>query len=141
MEKSMTPEQLKEKLDTTGLDLRTYSPLTLAFVGDGVYDLIIRTMIVGEANTNNNLLHRKTSALVKAHTQAVMAEEILPLLSEEEAQVYRRGRNAKMATMAKNATVSDYKKATGFEALMGYLYLKGEHERMLTLIAAGLSCV
>ncbi len=70
-----------------------------------------------------------------------MADGILPLLSSEEEQVFKRGRNAKMATMAKNATVSDYKKATGFEALVGYLYLKGEYERMLALIAAGLSCL
>ena len=75
--------------------------------------------------------------IVKAHTQAEMMEVLLPILTEEEAAVYKRGRNAKSFTMAKNATMSDYRKATGFEALMGYLYLKDEFERLVELVKTG----
>lgn len=131
-------EELEQKLDTSDLDLRTYSPLTLAFIGDGIYDLIIRTMIVKESNRSNHVLHKQCARLVKAETQSLMMEALLELLTEEEQQVYKRGRNAKMATMAKNASMGDYKRATGFEALMGYLYLKGEKQRLLELVAAGL---
>ncbi len=132
-------ETFREKLDTKELDLRTYSPLTLAFVGDGIYDLLIRTMVVKEANTSNHALHKKTTGFVRAEAQAMMARALQPILSEEEEQVYRRGRNAKMATMAKHASMSDYKQATGFEALLGYLYLKGDYERLLQVTAAGLN--
>lgn len=141
MEESL--EQLtaafKGRLDTKGLDLRTYSPLALAFIGDGIYDLIIRTMIVGAANTSNQKLHQRTKRFVNAKTQSAMADIIAPLLTEEEHAVYKRGRNAKTASMAKHATVRDYKHATGFEALMGYLYLSGQQERLLQLVAAGLN--
>ena len=80
---------------------------------------------------------RETSQIVKAHTQAEMMEVLLPLLTEEEADIYRRGRNAKSPTMAKNATMSDYRKATGFEALMGWLYLQDEFERLVELVKTG----
>ncbi len=129
---------LLEKLDTEGLDLKTYSPLTLAFIGDSIFDLLIRTMVVREANTSNHVLHRKASGYVKAESQSVMAEGILPLLNREEHQIYLRGRNAKPATMAKHASVADYRRATGFEALMGSLYLQKRYDRMVELAAAGL---
>lgn len=119
-------------------DIRSYSPLTLAYIGDGIYDLVIRSMVVGEGNTHVNDLHRHTSQIVKAQTQSEMIGALEPELSEEELAVYRRGRNAKSATMAKNATVADYRRATGFEALMGYLYLEDETERMMELILKGL---
>ncbi len=119
-------------------DIRSYSPLTLAYIGDGIYDLIIRSMVVGEGNTHVNDLHRYTSQIVKAHAQSEMVGELLPELTEEELTVYKRGRNAKSATMAKNATVGDYRRATGFEALMGYLYLEDQMERMMELIITGL---
>ncbi len=121
------------------VDVHTYSPLTLAYMGDAAYELVIRTMLVDRGNRQPSKLHRLSSGLVKAGTQAAMAEAIAPLLTEEEMQVYRRGRNAKSATIAKNATVSDYRRATGFEALMGYLYLRGEQRRMIDLIHAGLA--
>lgn len=119
-------------------DIRSYSPLTLAYIGDGIYDLIIRSMVVGEGNTHVNDLHRYTSQIVKAHAQSEMVGELLPELTEEELTIYKRGRNAKSATMAKNATVGDYRRATGFEALMGYLYLEDQMERMMELIITGL---
>ena len=90
---------------------------------NSVFDIVIKTVIVEQANCPVNLLHKKTSMFVKAETQAQMVEELLSLLSEEEQNIVRRGRNAKSYTTAKNASVSDYRKATGLEALIGYLYL------------------
>ena len=129
---------IKEQFGIAEVDIRTYSPLTLAYIGDGIYDLVIRSVVVGKGNTRAGELHKRTSQIVKAHTQAEMMEVLLPLLTEEEADIYRRGRNAKSPTMAKNATMSDYRKATGFEALMGYLYLKEDFSRILELVHAGL---
>ena len=128
---------LKAQFDIPDVDIRTYSPLTLAYIGDGVYDLIIRSLVVAKGNTRAGELHKRTSQIVKAKTQAEMIEAILPMLTEEEADIYRRGRNAKSPTMAKNATMADYRKATGFEALMGYLYLKDEFPRIVDLVKAG----
>lgn len=126
------------KLGIEKKEIRSYSPLTLAYIGDGIYDLIIRSMVVGEGNTHVNDLHCHTSEIVKAHAQSEMVGELLPELTEEELAVYKRGRNAKSSTMAKNATVGDYRRATGFEALMGYLYLEDKTERMMDLIITGL---
>ncbi len=127
-------QKIKEAFAIESVDIRTYSPLTLAYIGDGIFDLMIRTVVVGRGNTSANQLHHKTSHIVKAHSQALMAEALTDYLTQEEADVYRRGRNAKSHTMAKNATVSDYRSATGFEALMGYLYLTDQTERLLTLV-------
>ena len=129
---------LKEQFDIPDVDIRTYSPLTLAYIGDGIFDLIIRSLVVAKGNARAGQLHKRTSQIVKAKTQAELIESILPLLTEEEADIYRRGRNAKSPTMAKNATMADYRKATGFEALMGYLYLKDEFPRMVELVKAGI---
>jgi ribonuclease-3 family protein len=118
--------------------VRTYSPLALAYIGDGIFDLVIRTVIVGKGNTKASQLHYQTSHIVKAQSQAMMIEALEGDLTEEEADVYRRGRNAKSPTMAKNATMSDYRKATGFEALMGYLYLTDRFERVVELTKLGL---
>ncbi len=129
---------IKRQFGVEEVDIRTYSPLALAYIGDGVFDLVIRSVIVGRGNTGANRLHHRTSHIVKAHTQAKIAESLLPHLTEEEAAVYRRGRNAHSPTMAKNATMSDYRKATGLEALFGYLYLAGQFERIVSLIREGL---
>ena len=129
--------QIHQEFGECDVDIRTYSPLTLAYIGDGIYDLVIRSVVVAKGNTRAGELHKRTSQIVKAHTQAQMMEVLLPLLTEEEADIYRRGRNAKSPTMAKNATMSDYRKATGFEALMGWLYLKDEFERLVELVKAG----
>ena len=138
MEKSLI---LKEKfLDEFGLeeqDLRTYSPLTLAYIGDAIFELVVRTVLVERKNTQAEKLHKAATKIVKAETQALMIEAIKEELTEEELAVYKRGRNAKAVTRAKNATMSEYRRATGFEALMGYLYLKGDMERMVKLIHLG----
>lgn len=125
---------IKEKFDVPDVDIRTYSPLVLAYIGDGVFDLVIRSVVVGKGNTKANKLHQRTSQIVKAHTQAEIIEYLQDKLTEEEADVYRRGRNAKSPTMAKNATMADYRKATGLEALVGYLYLTDRFERLVELI-------
>ncbi len=118
-------------------DIRSFSPLTLAYIGDAIYEVVIRTIIVEKGNAPVNKLHHKASSLVKATAQKESMEIILPLLSSEEEAVFKRGRNAKSYTSAKNASIIDYRIATGFEALIGYLYLTGKNERMLELIKAG----
>ncbi len=137
MEKSLD-ELLKENFQMKEVGAKSYSPLVLAYIGDGIYDLVIRTVVVNRGNTQANKLHKKTSSLVKAAAQSAMIDGLLEILTEEEMAVYKRGRNAKSATMAKNATMQDYRKATGFEALMGYLYLDNQWERMVYLIKEGL---
>ena len=99
---------IKEQFHLPPVDIRTYSPLTLAYIGDGIYDLIIRSIIVGKGNTKASRLHQETSKLVRAQAQSEMIDLLLPYLSEEETDIYRRGRNAKSPTMAKNATMTDY---------------------------------
>ena len=130
--------QLKELFHLEDQDLRSYSPLTLAYIGDGVYELVIRTILVKKGNCPVNRLHKKASSLVKAGAQSAIMEVIEEKLTPEELSVYRRGRNAHSPTMAKHATMADYRRATGFEALMGYLYLKEDYTRMLTLIRMGI---
>lgn len=129
---------LDEKMELPQIDLREYSPLVLAYMGDAIYELIIRTVLVKHSNCPVQKLHRKASSLVKAEAQANLIERIQPLLTEEEAHVYKRGRNAKSYTKAKNASTIDYRKATGMEALAGYLYLKKDTQRLLDLVWEGL---
>ena len=130
---------IKEQFQLPNVDIKTYSPLALAFIGDGIFDLIIRTLVVGTGNTKASQLHKRTSQMVKAPAQSQMVETILPLLTEEEEAVYRRGRNAKSPTMAKNATMAEYRRATGLEALMGYLYLNNQFERIVELIKTAIN--
>ena len=118
--------------------IHTYSPLALAYIGDGIYDLIIRTLVLNEGNKQVNKLHRETSAYVQASAQSQMMRRLQDMLTEEEHAVYKRGRNARSVTPAKNQSVTDYRRATGFEALLGYLYLQRKWKRMLDLIKMGL---
>ena len=129
---------IKQSFELKEVDIRAYSPLTLAYIGDCVYDLVIRTVVVERGNEPANKLHKKTVAYVKAQTQASMIEALLPYLTEEEEAVYKRGRNAKSYTSAKNASIGDYRKATGMEALVGYLYLTGQEASIMELIKTGL---
>ena len=118
---------IREQFELADVDIRTYSPLTLAYIGDCIFDLIIRSVVVGKGNTRPNQLHQRTSSIVKAHTQALIIEYLEPQLTQEEADIYRRGR------MAKNATMADYRKATGLEAVIGYLYLTDQFARAVEL--------
>ena len=129
---------LKDSFELKENDIRSYSPLTLAYIGDAVYEIIIRTIVVSDGNTQVNKMHKKSSNLVKAETQANIIKAIMDDLSEEELGYYKRGRNAKSYTSAKNATISDYRMATGFEALIGYLYLTGQTERMTEIVKMGM---
>lgn len=126
-----------EALRLKEMDPRTYSPLALAYIGDAVYELIVRTMVINHGSIQVNKMHKKSASLVNAGTQAEMIRLILEELTEEETAVYKRGRNAKSVTTAKHATVVDCRTATGFEALCGYLYLTGRLERLVTLISHG----
>jgi ribonuclease-3 family protein len=119
-------------------DVRTYSPLALAYIGDGIYDLVIRTVIVEKANRPVNDLHRMVVRYVSANAQAKIAQALMEEFTEDELSVYRRGKNSKPHTTAKNASAGDYLKATGFEAVIGFLYLKGDIDRALTLIKLGI---
>ena len=120
MEESI--KYLEEQFELPEQDIRSYSPLTLAYIGDAIYDLYIRTIIVKRGNTQPNKLHKKASALVKAETQADMVTALEQHFTPEETAVFKRGRNAKSYTTAKNATTGEYRRATGFEAVIGYLY-------------------
>jgi ribonuclease-3 family protein len=137
-------QKLKENdLSVEKQDICSYSPLTLAYIGDGIYELVVRSMIVTESNAPVNKLHKRSSELVKAETQARIAFYLRDndILDEEEMRVLKRGRNAQSYTKAKNASVSDYRWATGFEALIGYLYLSDKSHRMLEIISMGIKVV
>ncbi len=116
-------------------DVKMLSPLNLAFVGDTVFDLFVRESLVCQANRPVNKLHKEATKLVKAQAQAQAAQKIMPLLSEEEMSVFKRGRNAHTNHKAKNASEGDYHYATGVEALFGYLYLKGDIDRLRELFS------
>ena len=120
---------------------RQLSPLVLAYIGDSIFDLVVKTMIVTRGNTQVNKMNRMASSIVKAESQSKMIGYIEDKLSEEEEGVYKRGRNAKSVSPAKNQSITDYRRATGFEALLGYLYLKKEWKRMLELVKIGLDSI
>lgn len=122
-------------------DIRTYSPLTLAYIGDAVFDIVIRSILVNKGNTPVNKLHQRASQVVKAQTQAAMVMALMDQLTDAEADWYRRGRNSKPHTKAKNASTMDYLEATGFEAVLGYLYLTGDMDRICELVARGVEAV
>ncbi|MCI6857699.1 MAG: ribonuclease III [Eubacterium sp.] len=119
----------------TKQELKSYSSLGLAYIGDCVFELFVRTMVVTKGNDRASHYHKKTIGFVNAAAQTKMMNRIKPLLTEEEMAVFRRGKNAKSASPAKNQSLHDYHYATGFEALMGYLYLSGQKERLGNLLA------
>lgn len=141
MEKSVTwqfDSCMQEIFGLHEVDIKEYSPLTLAYIGDSIYDLIIKTMVVNQGNRQVQKLHKEVSSLVQASAQSAMMRAVQEYLTEEERAVYKRGRNAKSVSPAKNQSLTDYRRATGFEAVMGFLYLKKEWQRMLELIKIGL---
>lgn len=125
---------IKKDFELEGVDLRLYSPLSLAFVGDCVYDLVIRSMLVLPGKKKVDSLHKEKSRMVNAAAQADYIKKLKGVLTEEEMDVFKRGRNAKVHSKAKNSGIGDYHNATGYEALLGYLYLKGENERIVELV-------
>ncbi|WP_264467926.1 ribonuclease III domain-containing protein [Lacrimispora sp. 210928-DFI.3.58] len=120
------------------VDAQSYSPLVLAYIGDAVYEVMIRTKVINRGSMQVNKMHKHSSELVKAGAQAALFKAIEEELTEEEHSVYRRGRNAKSFTMAKNATMIDYRMATGLEALVGWLFLTERFDRLAELVSMGL---
>ena len=153
-------DEIKKEFNCGEKDVNAYSPLALAYIGDDVYDVIIRTVVVEKANRPAHELHKETVKYVKASAQAKIIDKLLGeesahkadtgaddkdeakekcFLTQEEIDIYKRGRNAKSYTMAKNASMTDYRKATGFEAMIGYLYLSGRQSRVLEIVKYGIS--
>ena len=136
------PQNLREMIMDTfpgkRQDIRSYSALALAYIGDVIYDLVIRTVVVSRANRPVNDLHRITVRYVSAGAQSKIVQALSDSFTEEEKAIYRRGKNAKPHTAAKNASYSDYLKATGFEAVLGYLYLTDHMDRLLELVEKGI---
>jgi len=129
---------MQEQLEMGEVDAQSYSPLTLAYIGDSVFDLLIRTLVVSRGNKPVKKLHQETSGIVQASSQSEMMRVLQSLLTEEEHTIYKRGRNAKSISPAKHQTLTDYRRATGFEALIGWLYLKNDWPRILELVGVGL---
>ncbi|KIR03247.1 Ribonuclease III [Lachnospiraceae bacterium TWA4] len=136
-----TRKHFLELLDLKEVDIRTYSPLSLAFIGDGVYELVVRTIIVHQGSVQVHKLNDRSSKWAKATTQCELVRTIEGDLTKDEYAVFKRGMNAKPHSKAKNASVKQYLEATGLEALVGYLYLTGQYERLLTLIKQGMDRV
>lgn len=122
-----------------GKNLSEYSPALLAYIGDAVYELYVRTCLVAEGNRRVRDVHRDTVSLVKAASQARLLREIAPQLSEEEKAVMMRGRNTRITHFPRSANPGEYRLSTGLEALIGYLYLKGEEERLKSWVRLALS--
>ena len=141
MEKGVSFEldtYMQEVFHMQEVDIHTYSPLALAYIGDGIYDLVIRSLVINAGNKQVQKLHKETSALVQASAQSQMMREMQEHLSAEELSIYKRGRNAKSVSPAKNQSITDYRRATGFEALLGYLYLEKNWKRIIDLVKIGL---
>ena len=132
-------EQIKNEYSLASVNPNELAPLILAHIGDAIYEVVIRTITLSKGNRAIEKVHKDATKYVNAKAQADIIEKIQPLLTEEELNIYKRGRNAKSTTKAKNASITDYRKATGFEALMGYLYLQNKTQRMLDLIKEGIS--
>ena len=130
---------MRREFEMKEVNIDSYSPLTLAYIGDSVYDLIIKSLVINEGNKQVKKLHQKTSHMVQASAQSEMMRVIQGVLTEEEHAVYRRGRNAKSVSPARNQSLTDYRRATGFEALMGWLYLKSDWKRIIDLVKIGLA--
>lgn len=110
------------------------SPIVLAFIGDAVYSLYVREKLAFNTDFKSGILNVKSSEIVRASAQAQFIDAIYPILTEEEVDVYRRARNTKKGTRAKNSTVAEYNKSTGFEALVGFLYITGQTDRLNVLL-------
>lgn len=115
-------------------DVRQMSPLVLAFIGDGVHTLYVRTRLATTSDSKTGELHRLASSEVSAVHQSEMAGRIVEVLSEDETDIFKRARNSKTHSAAKNAAIMEYRRATGVEAVFGYLYLTGSHERLAELL-------
>lgn len=136
MEYRSLVEEMKDAVPSVNsIDIRTIAPLTLAYVGDSVMDLFVRTYLATSCNETVSKLNSRAIKIVRASAQAELVRSLDDFLTEEEKDVLRRGRNAKSATMPKNADMTDYRLATGLEALLGYLFILGRTQRLCELFA------
>ena len=138
MEESLRSLILKE-FPHDEVDIRTYSPSTLAFLGDAVYSLVIRTILVSKGNRQVEKLHNETTYYVRAQQQAEIGMAVYDRMTEEEKKIYRRGRNSNPYHHAKSASMEEYLQATALEALCGYLYLQDREERLIELLREGIA--
>ncbi len=121
--------------------LRTMSPLVFAYIGDAIYEIYIRTYIINKYKLKVNELHKMSTDFVKAESQSKIVHALEAELTEEEWKIVKKGRNQKSGTAAKNASITDYRYATGFECLLGYLYLSGEKERVEEIISRAIEII
>lgn len=127
-------ENILKNFNIDSANIDEYSPLVLAYLGDAVYEIYVRTFLVSAGNAPVNELHRHSISFVKAKAQSDIVHRIMDILTHEEHDIVRRGRNARSGTIPKNADVTEYKYATGFESLLGYLYLKKEFDRLMHIL-------
>ncbi len=125
---------IREDFDIKPIEVMSLQPLVLAYIGDAVYEAYVRTMLVVNKKTNVNMLHKMSVKYVKAKAQSDIVKRIMDKLTAEEQDVVRRGRNAKSATVPKHAEVTDYRYSTGYEALIGYLYLTKQTGRLMDIL-------
>lgn len=125
---------MRKDFDIKPMDVMNLQPLVLAYVGDAVYEVYIRTMLVINNNTNVNMLHKMSVNYVKAKAQSDIVHKLSEKLTQDEQDVVRRGRNAKSVTVPKHAEIADYRYSTGYEALIGYLYLMNNTERLMEIL-------
>jgi ribonuclease-3 family protein len=118
-----------------------YSPSQLAYIGDSIYEILVRSYIIKNSDVSVNQMHRHTIKFVKAKSQAELVKNLDPIFTEEEKRIIKRGRNAKVTSSPKNAELMDYRYATGFEALMGYLYLNRRFDRLMEIFDAAVENV
>ncbi|ACL77610.1 Mini-ribonuclease 3 [Ruminiclostridium cellulolyticum] len=127
-------QNMRKDFDIKPMEVMNLQPLVLAYIGDAVYEMYIRTMLVVKNKSNVNMLHKMSVKYVKAKSQADILHRVNDRLTEDEHDIVRRGRNAKSATVPKHADVTDYRYSTGFEALIGYLYLTNSYERLMEIL-------
>lgn len=127
--------------NSENFDIKTYSPLTLAYIGDSIFEICVRTHFVKLCNTKPKNLHNKVKSFVNANAQSIMYKAVLPNLLEEEVAVLKRGRNANAKSSPKNASIIDYKNATALESLFGYLYLTKNYDRILQIFEICINCL
>lgn len=127
-EQALSPHEVSSK----------YSPLALAYIGDSIYDLLVKKSFVLRSNMQPEKYHKKVTSIVSAKAQSAFIESFMDNLTEEEQAVYKRARNSSPHTKAKNASLQDYLKATGFEAVLGYLYLSGQNARLDELVQSSI---
>ena len=134
MEESLDFQYFKKIFQVEHADATSYSPLALAYIGDAIFDVMVRTIEVSKVNKQVNKYHKDVSKIVCATAQAKMIQAIHEQLTPEEQYSYKRGRNANSYTKAKNASRAEYRMATGFEALLGYLYLNENFKRLTDVV-------